>query len=178
MEKLIQTSEASIIYGDFKGEPNQELFRCPRELDNVDLPRYINESRTLVCPMESDVPFENDVETTDLRNIEGKTLIGYYRMYYRNGWGWDGRWMLENGKPSRLDCFGVQQIIDWICEKFDKGCDYYMKDWCAERYVQWGGEHRYLIRPFLSEYYKVMIDTTYGNGDYPVRIYVYKEEEK
>lgn len=174
MDKLIQTNEVSIIYGYFKGKPDQELFRCPRELDSVELHRYISENRTLVCPMESDIPFENDVETTDLRNVEGKTLICYYRMYYSDGWA--GRWMLENGGPSRLDCFGVQQIIDWICNKFPNGCDYYMKDWCADRCVQWGVNHRYLIRPFLSDFYKIMIDTTYGNGDYPVRIYVYRKD--
>lgn len=175
MNKLIQTSKASIIYGDFKGEPNQELFRCPRELDSVDLHRYINENRALVCPMESGVPFENDEYTEDLRDVEGKTLIGYYRMYYSGGWA--GRWFLENGKPSQLDCYGVQQIIDYIARTFTKGCDYYMCDWVDAHCAHWGGEHRYLIRPFLSEYYKVMIDTTYGNGDYPVRIYVYKDRE-
>jgi hypothetical protein len=31
---LIQTDSTSIIYGDFKGKPDQELFRCPRELDD------------------------------------------------------------------------------------------------------------------------------------------------
>lgn len=174
MNKLIQTEKYSIIYGTFKGEENQELFRCPRELDSIDLPRFVNEYRPLVCPMGSDIPFENDRKTTDLRNVKGKILIGYYRMYYRNGWA--GRWMLENGKPDILDCTGTQRIIDWICEKFNKGCDYYMKDFCEDHFVNWGGDNRYLIKPLYSDYYKVMIDTTYGNGDYLVRIYCYKED--
>ena len=41
---LIQTNECSIIYGTFNGVPNQELFRCPRELDDKDLKRYVEEN--------------------------------------------------------------------------------------------------------------------------------------
>ncbi len=175
MDKLIQTDIASIIYGEFQGKSNQELFRCPRELDDKDLPRYINENRALVCPMGSDIPFVDD-DTEDLRNIEGKELVGYWRMYFRNGW--DGRWLFENGnKPTQLDCAGVNRILDWIFSNFKGGCDYHMKYFFEEHFKKWGGEQRYLIRPFKSEVYKVMVDTTYGNGDYPVRIYVYKEKE-
>ena len=169
MDTLIQTQKCSIIYGTFNGKENQELFRCPRELDDADLNRYINENRSLVG-------FESD-STPDLRKVDGKELIGYYRMYFRNGW--DGRWMLENKKgPSRYEANGVQKIVDWICENFDHGCDYYMKDYMADRYEKWGGENRYLIRPTRSLYYKVAIDTTYGNGDYPVRIYAYRDKEE
>lgn len=45
MEKLIQTDICSIIYGDFDGKNNHELFRCPRALDTVDLPQYVNKNR-------------------------------------------------------------------------------------------------------------------------------------
>ena len=38
----------------------------------------------------------------------------------------------------------------------------------------WGYAHRYVLKPKYSDKYKVLFDTTYGNGDYPVRIYVYK----
>lgn len=171
MEQLIQTSKCSIIYGTFRGKENQELFRCPRELDDMDLPYYINQHRALVAPMGSKIPFVND-STPDLRDIKGETLIGYYRMYFSYGWG--GRWMLENGTPDSRDCAGVQAIINWICKEFPSGCDYYMVDFCKEHFIEWGSENRYLVRPFMSEYYKVAIDTTYGNGDYPVRIYTYK----
>lgn len=43
MDKLIQTGKCSIIYGNFQGKPNQELFRCPRELDIEEIPKYVNE---------------------------------------------------------------------------------------------------------------------------------------
>ncbi len=177
MDKLIQTKECSIVYGSFRGEDNQELFRCPRKLDNTDLRNYINKTRSLVCPFESVHPFVDD-ETEDLRNVEGKTLIGYWRMYFRNGF-WDGRWMFEgNDRPSETDCAGLNFILDWIFKNFNKGCDYSMKAFCENNFQKWGGDNRYLVRPFMSEYYKIMLDTTYGNGDYPVRIYTYKEGKK
>ena len=175
-KRLIQTAVASIIYGEFRGEPAQELFRCPRELDEVDLKNYINRERIAVQPMGSKIPLVNDNTTINLRNVEGKDMIGYWRMYYRNGW--DGRWMLEKGeKPTRLECKGVNEIIDWLLDEFPDGCDYYMKDFFNAYFKKWGGNERYLVMPFMSEYYKVMVDTTYGNGDYPVRIYLYRDKE-
>ena len=175
MDKLIQTKECSIIYGNFKGIENEELFRCPRENDD-DLARYINEYRSLVCPMESDIPFVDD-GSEDLRNIEGKCLVAYWRMYFRDGY-WNGRWMPESeNNPSELEIAGVNNILQWIFDNFKKGCDYHMMDYCESHFKHWGGSHRYLIRPFMSDYYKIMIDTTYGNGDYPIRIYVYRDKE-
>ena len=173
MDKLIQTEVCSIIYGKFRDEENEELFRCPRQNDDTDIARYINEYRSLVCPMDSDVPFVDD-DTEDLRNVEGKTMIGYWRMYFRDGY-WQGRWMLEEGKPETIDCIGVDNILNWIYENFKKGCDYYMEDFFHKHFKEWGRQ-RYLIKPFMSEHYKVMVDTKYGNGDYPVRIYVYRNK--
>ena len=45
---LIQTEEASIVFGDFKGQKDQELFRCPRKLEDTDLRRYVNENNCLL----------------------------------------------------------------------------------------------------------------------------------
>ena len=166
MDKLIQTSKCSIIYGTFRGKENQELFRCPRELDDVDLARYINENRALIG-------FEND-DTEDLRNVSGKELIGYWRMYYRGGWAL--RWFGESEvRPSDIDCAGADKIIEWLNTTFKDGCSFYMKDYFANNYTNWGQAERYLIRPMKRDYYKVMIDTKYGNHDYPVRIYVYRD---
>lgn len=173
MDKLIQTEEASIIYGKWKGEDNQELFRCPRLCDDTDLPRYVNQYRKLVQRFD-EIPFVDD-DTKDLWDVEGKELIGYFRMYY--SYGWAGKWFLEDGEPDKLDCYGVQQIIDWIVDTFEKGCNFYMQGFMKDNFKPWGSENRYLLRPFLSDYYKVMIDTTYGNGDYPVRIYAYRDKE-
>ena len=80
---LIQTQEASIVYGEFKGEKNQELFRCPRKLEDTDLRRYVNENNCLLG-FESD-----DKQETALNEIPG--YLGYYRLYFRDGW--YGKWM-------------------------------------------------------------------------------------
>lgn len=162
MKKLIQTSVCSIIYGEFRGEKNQELFRCPRELDNVDLKRYINQNRCLL-------KFEPDTETEDLK--ESENYLGYYRLYFRNGW--YGRWMESNNEIDEIDCHGVDEIIRWLQENFPRGCTWDMREYLSE-FPVWGSENRYLLKPFMSDHYKVMFDTTYGNHDYPVRIYVYK----
>lgn len=162
MKTLIQTKVCSIIYGEHKGEPNQELFRCPRELDDVDLKNYINSNRCMLT-------FEPDYETEDLKAAEN--YLGYYRLYFRNGW--YGRWIETDGKISRLDCKGVDEIIDWFQEKFPQGCNYDMKQFFS-KFPKWRGKNRYLVKPVMSKHYKVMIDTTYGNDDYPVRIYVYQ----
>lgn len=165
---LIQTEKCSIIYGNFRGE-SQELFRCPRELDNTDLRRYVNEHRCFLG-------FEND-DAPDLRNVKGKVMIGYWRMYFSNG-RWYGRWLLEgNIIPDARDCHGVDEIMCWFSENFEKGCNYFMSSYFNDNFKHWGGDHRYLVKPKYSDCYKVMVDTTYGNGDYPVRIYVYKNKE-
>ena len=162
MKKLIQTSVCSIVYGEFQGKENQELFRCPRELDDVDLRRYINETRCLL-------KFETDTETEDLK--ESENYLGYYRLYFRNGW--YGRWMESNNEIDEIDCVGVDEIVRWLQENFPRGCTWDMKEYLSE-FPTWGSENRYLLKPFMSDHYKVLFDTTYGNGDYPVRIYVYK----
>lgn len=141
MDKLIQTAEYSIIYGDFKREnsayPYQELFRCPRKLDNADLSRYVNENRCLLG-------FEADTETEDLK------------------------------ESDRYVCHGIDEIIKWLSDNFPHGCNWEMDEYFKENYPTWGDEDRYLIFPIMSEHYKVLVNTRYGNGDYPVRIYVYE----
>lgn len=166
--KLIQTSECSIIYGTFRGKENQELFRCPRELDDVDLRNYVNKERCFLG-------IEND-NTEDLRNVEGSEFIGYFRMYY-TGSSWAGKWLDTKDGITDLDVVGIQDITNWIREQFPQGCDFFMKDYLQDKYPTWGSDNRFLMRPIMSEHFKIMIDTTYGNHDYPVRIYCYKDKE-
>lgn len=135
MDKLIQTAKYSIIYGDFKREnsvyPYQELFRCPRELDNSDLPRYVNENRCLLG-------FEADTETEDLR--ESDRYFGYFRMYFRNGT-WQGKWMEANGEIKAIVCHGIDEIIKWLSGNFPHHCNrinyfgYYLDNfrWCMRK---------------------------------------------
>ncbi len=163
---LIQTQMCSIVYGNFQEEKNQELFRCPRATEHVDLRRYVNENYCLLG-------IENNNETKNLHEIPG--YIGYYRMYFRD-FHWHGRWMEYNGDIDKLICLGIDEIIDWICEKFPRGCDWDMKEFLSD-FPNWGTDNnRYLLKPIYSDRYKIMIDTTYGNGDYPIRIYVYEPQ--
>ena len=163
MKTLIQTEKCSIIYGEFHNKPNQELFRCPRELDNTDLKKYINENRCFLG-------FQPDLETDSLNDLkESASYRGYYRLYFSGGW--FGRWMEQSKNIDKLDCAGIDEIVGWLRENFPRGCNYNMKEY-LEKYPTWGSENRYLLKPIMSEHYKVLFDTTFGNGDYPVRIYV------
>ena len=163
-EKLLTEKGIHTVYGTFKKKRDEILFQSPLERD---LNRFLNENR--LC-----VEFVNVSGIEDLKRIPGKTRIGYYRMYFRDG-AWFGRWFLDTGmKPDEIDCVGVDNIIAYIAKKYPRGCDYFMNDDCQTQYAPWGGKSRYLVKPRGSENYYVMFDTTYGNGDYPVRIYVYR----
>lgn len=165
MKELIQTQKCSIVYGEFQGKENQELFRCPRELDSVDLKNYINRERCMLG-------FESESDTSDLK--ASNNYLGYYRLYFSGRW--YGRWFDHEDQIKKLDeivCHGVDEIVDWLGERFPKGCNWEMEDY-LKKFPNCGCEHRYLLKPLMSEHYKVMFDTTYGNGDYPVRIYVYE----
>lgn len=77
MKELIQTQKCSIVYGEFQGKENQELFRCPRELDSVDLKNYINRERCMLG-------FESESDTSDLK--ASNNYLGYYRLYFSGRW--------------------------------------------------------------------------------------------
>lgn len=162
MNELFQTDKYSIVYGDFHGKPGQELFRCPRELDDVDLRKYVNENRCLLG-------FEADTDGSLQK--ESDSYLGYYRMYFRDGT-WHGRWMEESKKLDEIACHGVDEIISWLKRMFPYGCDWVMETY-MQRYPNWGA-NRCLLKPVFSDHYKVLFDTTYKNEDYPVRIYVYE----
>lgn len=162
MNELVQTDKYSIVYGDFRGKPGQELFRCPRELDDVDLRKYVNENRCLLG-------FEPDTDGSLQK--ESDSYLGYYRMYFRDGT-WHGRWMEESKKLDEIACHGVDEIISWLKRMFPHGCDWVMETY-MQRYPNWGA-NRCLLKPVFSDHYKVLFDTTYKNEDYPVRIYVYE----
>ena len=164
--KLIQTEKCSIVYGTFQENENQELFRCARELEDQDLRNYVNRERVFLG-------VEND-DVQDLRKVNGKRFLGYYRMYFSNG-SWYGKWLDTVKDLEQFDILGIQDIVEWIHETFLSGCSHTMKEY-LEQFKNWGGENRYLLKPIMSDRFKIMIDTTYGNGDYPIRIYVYGDE--
>ena len=163
---LIQTEKCDIVYGTFQGKENQELFRCARELEDLDLRSYVNRECIFLGVEEDNVE--------DLRKVDGKKFLGYYRMYFSNG-SWYGRWLDTVKDLEQFDAIGIQDILDWIHKTFTSGCNYTMKEY-LEQFNNWGSENRYLLKPIMSDKFKIMIDTTYGNSDYPIRIYVYGKE--
>lgn len=182
MDKLIQTSEANIIYGEFRGENNQELIRSPLMKD---IENFINKERRLVVPFKMNNPFV-DQDTTEyiednLHKREGYIYKGYFRMYWR--YGWYGRWFdnnfdsLSSSKVeiTQLDILGVERIVDWFCENFPKGCNWEMDLFFSENYTE-EDKNVFYIQPYLSDIYRIAVNTTYGNEDYPVRIYVFEKE--
>ena len=165
---LIQTGVCSIIYGDFKGESNQELFRCPRSLDKIDLKQYVNDNNCLLG-------FELD-ENQDQNIKEIPGYLGYYRLYFRRNW--YGKWMEADERIDKKLCAGIDEIIRFLKNNFPYGCNPWdMQEWLQKEYATQDNQTRYLLKPLFSDHYKIMFDTTYGHGDYPVRIYVYEQSE-
>ena len=126
--------------------------------------------RTLYSPQGGRIILDG----REVINMASNNYLGYYRLYFSGRW--YGRWFDHEDQIKKLDeivCHGVDEIVDWLGERFPKGCNWEMEDY-LKKFPNCGCEHRYLLKPLMSEHYKVMFDTTYGNGDYPVRIYVYE----
>ncbi len=174
MDKLIQTSETNIIYGEFRGENNKELIRSPLIKD---IKNFINKERRLVVPFKMNNPFVDQDITEyiedDPHKRKGYIYKGYFRMYWR--YGWYGRWFDSSPEISQLDILGVQRIIDWFVKNFPKGCNWEMDLFFSENYKE-ENENVYYIQPYLSDIYRITVNTSYGNEDYPVRIYVFEKE--
>lgn len=176
MERLVTTNDSCIVFGEFKGVRDEELYRGPRN-DEDTLKKFINENAIVL-------PLENDTETTDLSEVPN--YLAYYRMYWRNGW--YGRWMIDTD-PSGMLIIGVKKpeipyetiamvakLQDWIENEFRGGCDYHMEDFMRKNFEPWGDDKIFLLKPPYVDNVKIQINTTYGNSDYPVRIYVYEEK--
>ena len=49
-----------------------------------------------------------------------------------------------------------------------------MDEYFKENYPNFMDDERYLIKPNFSNHYKIMVNTRYGNSEYPIKIYVYE----
>lgn len=165
--RVVRDTNSTYVFGCHNGE-EQIIFQCAKELEDTDLRNYVNKERIFL-------DITPDLDITDLHNVPGKRFLGYYRMYFSNGM-WYGRWLDVADGVEEIDVIGIEQITEWIRKSFTGGCDYYMEDYLSN-FPIWGTENRYLLKPLYSDVFKIMVDTTYGNGDYPVRIYVYEENK-
>lgn len=115
--------------------------------------------------------------------IAGRQYLGYERLYFRGGQ-WSGRWFTASGDthPFGSVCIGLTEeeveflndLVDEIGEKWSGGCDWKMMrdlndSGCRVR------EHIYLLEAEGGPCKCLMCFTTeFGNGDYPIRAYLYR----
>lgn len=116
--------------------------------------------------------------------MPGMEYLGYNRLYFRNGW--FPRWFHADGNTcpvgnicenlSETEVEFLNSITEWLGEKWKNGCDWKMvgdlknMDCCV-------GENLYLLKVEDAPCgCLIHFNTTYGNADYPVRVYLYREE--
>ena len=123
----------------------------------------------------------------EFKNMEGYDYLGYWRMYYNHSWG--GRWFSEEG-TLQMDGRQVKELeseeievlnnaIKYIVERWKEGCTFDMIE-DLKGYNAACTEYRHLLEMKMDGDTKnlkfiVLFDVEFGNGDYPVRIYVYRK---
>lgn len=169
MSKLTKTDAYSVVYGEYDEEKDKELFRCPRGSEETSLREYVNSTRDFLgLEQEEGIEYIKEMK-------EKPGYQGYFRMYFRNG-SWYGSWFETSQNISKLSTKGVTKIARFLQEKFPRGCNFVMQEYLEKNFATWGAsDTRYLLKPMYSDHYRIMFDTLYGNGDYPVRIYVFEE---
>lgn len=115
--------------------------------------------------------FKADSETADLKALDN--YFGYLRIYFRNG-SWHSAWMEANKDITENISHDIEEIINWLNETFSNGCNWEMDEYFRENYPNYHDDERYLIKSIFSDNYKIMVNTRYGNSEYPVKIYVYE----
>lgn len=129
--------------------------------------------------------YSNISKLDDLHNVEGKEFVGYWRMYFNHGYG--GRWFNCNGDTSINgrcakelkddEIEKLNEIINYITDRWKGGCDYFMIEDLVKKFeAVENNENRYILEYEGSDNHIIVIDTTYRNHDYPIRIYVYREK--
>lgn len=116
--------------------------------------------------------------------MPGKRYIGYNRLYFRNGW--FSRWFAADGDtcPEGSVCLGAtSEEVDflnalhaWLSKKWKHGCTAAM---CGDldKLDCRIDDNMYLLEVEGGPCGCLMhFNTTFGNADYPVRIYLYREE--
>ena len=112
--------------------------------------------------------------------------LGYYRMYCNYGYGWGGRWFNECKDTTEFG--GVTSMNEKELSELNTTISAVVKEWpdgfsmfsnpSLERYdaaVTEDGKRHLLYREGKLLHMLILVDTTYGNGDYPIRIYCYKK---
>lgn len=115
--------------------------------------------------------FEADLETTDIKVLDN--YFGYLRVYFKNE-SWHSAWMEATKDINESITHDIEKIINWLNKTFSNGCNWEMDEYFKENYPNFMDDERYLIKPNFSNHYKIMVNTRYGNSEYPIKIYVYE----
>lgn len=130
------------------------------------------------------VPGDKD-KFSNLADVSGKKCLGYARLYFSSGWHY--RWFSDfNGKTSldgqevslsAEDRALLKNTVRYFEDHYPRGCSYCMQE-DMEELMAAVSDNRYLLQPVFFENVAILVDTTYGNNDYPVRIYMYVDSDK
>lgn len=108
---------------------------------------------------------------------DGKICLGYYRLYYRNGW--NIVWFPnenEISKPEKAEIDIVNEIIEYIAEKAPIGMNVEFKDFLRKTAEPSPNGRYYFFADNTDFNYLIEFNAKYGNNDYPVRIYLYRNK--
>ena len=120
--------------------------------------------------------------TVEMSNVPktGYSLMGYFRMYFRNGW--SGKWFANSEafnqsgvEPEESEV--LRSFCQWIEDTFVGGCDDKMISFLENqsRYAKSGSAYYNQLDIGENSYAVIAYQTQFGNGDYPIRIYLYRK---
>ena len=119
---------------------------------------------------------QNQAELSKISNLQerkGKINLGYYRMYYRNGY--DGVWFENAGKMTQCEKEVLSQVIDTVKELAPEGMTPYFQEHLNDVATASPNGRYYYFETSTNFNFLVEFAPEYGNDDYPVRIYVYRD---
>lgn len=123
----------------------------------------------------------NREEVSKLNNVrerEGKVWVGYYRMYFTSSWaGW---WFDNEDFPdlhlTEEERNTVDEITDYVADKIPKGMNWEMIEFLKKTEVPANNGRYYFFWNSKKSNFLIELTTEFGNADYPVRIYVYRDK--
>lgn len=109
----------------------------------------------------------------ELKNRPQKKYIGYYRMGYRHGY--FGVWIEKNEELTESENSNIVQTIEYIEKIFPKGMNWEGEEFVKETLKPSPNGRYYTFAANTNFNILVEISTEFGNGDYPFRIYFYRD---
>ncbi|MGO5336735.1 hypothetical protein ACTQZS_07985 [Bilifractor sp. LCP19S3_H10] len=114
------------------------------------------------------------VDQIDLRSIPGKVLLGYHRLYFRAKH-WNSTFISNDECKFPLDeeeYTDVMELKRAICIFWPRGVNWKMEE--DMRSFRSEDKKRFILRVKDNPDIYLLFDLRFGNADYPIRIYVYR----